>query len=258
MFARRADLADFKRRSIVNLGEAPVLERVLEGGEFKTGKMDEAAESIGLQTYGKVVTLTRQAILNDDTRAFDMIAQRFGRQAIELENNIVWALLTTNPLLSDGIALFNAAHNNVGAGAISVAGLGTAVQILRQQKGLDGITPLNLAAAYLIVPTGLEAVAKQFTTQITPNQGSQVNPWTSTFRGVIVEPRLDASSQVQWYVVADPALVDAIEYAYLRGQDGLYMESQWGFEVDGMRFKARHDFGAAVVDHRAFYRSSGV
>lgn len=169
----------------------------------------------------------------------------------------MWGLITGNVTLADGQQLFSAPHANTGGGAIDVAGIGTAIKTMRLQKGLDGVTPLNLMPAYLIVPAALEAVAKQYQTQLTPAQGSQVNPWVGTFRKVIVEPRLDASSVVQWYVVCDPSLCDAIEYAYLRGQDGLYMESEWGFEVDGMRFKARHDFGAAAIDHRAFYRSTG-
>ena len=80
----------------------------------------------------------------------------------------------------------------------------------------------------------------------------------STNLQVIAEPRLDAASAVSWYMAADPKQIDTIEYAYLEGQEGVYMESRVGFDVDGVELKARLDFAAKAIDWRGFWRKLNV
>ncbi|MEO5375977.1 MAG: hypothetical protein H7840_17265, partial [Alphaproteobacteria bacterium] len=46
---------------------------------------------------------------------------------------------------------------------------------------------------------------------------------------VIAEPRLDDTSTTAWYLAADPAQIDTIEYAYLEGQIGVHIETRMGF-----------------------------
>ncbi|MBF0437450.1 MAG: hypothetical protein HQL77_19095, partial [Magnetococcales bacterium] len=49
-----------------------------------------------------------------------------------------------------------------------------------------------------------------------------------------------------------------IEYAYLEGQTGVYIETRMGFEVDGVEIKARLDFGAKAIDWRGFFKNPGT
>ncbi|HKW84872.1 MAG TPA: peptidase, partial [Burkholderiaceae bacterium] len=73
-WARRApDAPDFKSMSIVNLAGAPDLLQVNEHGEFKYGAMTDGKETYSLLTYGRIVSLTRQALINDDLRGFDRL-----------------------------------------------------------------------------------------------------------------------------------------------------------------------------------------
>ena len=72
---------------------------------------------------------------------------------------------------------------------------------------------------------------------------------------LIVEPRL--ASAYAWYVVANPASADGLEYAYLAGATGPQVESQAGFKIDGVEIKVRLDFGAGFVDWRSWYRNAG-
>ena len=53
-------------------------------------------------------------------------------------------------------------------------------------------------------------------------------------------------------------LVPALEYAYLEGETGPYIETKNGFEVDGMQIKVRHDFGAGWVSHRGVVKNPGA
>lgn len=75
---------------------------------------------------------------------------------------------------------------------------------------------------------------------------------------MIAEPRLDAASLTSWYMAADPAQIDTIEYCFLEGQEGVYLESRLGFDVDGVELKARLDFAAKAIDWRGFWKNTGV
>ncbi len=83
--ARQTTARDFRAKTRVQLGEAPTLEKVNEGGVFKYGAMAEAAESYSLASYGKIIPLSRQAIVNDDLGAFADIATKLGRASAEFE-----------------------------------------------------------------------------------------------------------------------------------------------------------------------------
>lgn len=70
LWARRAPNApDFKNMSVVQLAGAPDLLQTNEAGEFKYGAMTDGGETYAMLTYGRIVSLTRQAIVNDDLRA---------------------------------------------------------------------------------------------------------------------------------------------------------------------------------------------
>ena len=74
----------------------------------------------------------------------------------------------------------------------------------------------------------------------------------------ISEPRLDAASETAWYLAASPNQIDTIEYAYLEGQQGAYIETRNGFDVDGVEIKCRLDFGAKAIDWRGLYKNPGA
>ena len=253
---RVVNVPDFKQVSRTQLGEAPQLEKVSEHGEYRRGKMGDGAEKYAIATYGKIVAITRQVIINDDLDAFTRIPRQFGVAAANLESDLVWGIITSNPLMSDGVALFHANHKNLGgAAAIDVAGVGAGRKLMRNQVGLDGKTLLNIQPAYIIGPTALQTVIEQFLTQITPAKTSDAVPDTMKKLVPITEPRLDAVSASNWYLAADYNQVDTIELAYLEGQQGLYTETRVGFDVDGVEIKVREDVGAKAIDWRGLYKN---
>jgi hypothetical protein len=257
---RKSTAPDFRAKYKVQLGEAPGFLKILPGAEYKSGKMLDARESYSIATYGVIFGITRQALINDDLGAFMDLAARYGQAAAELEAQTLADLLTSNPTMNvDSTTLFHANHKNLSASsdAISVASLGAALEAMRLQKGLDGKTAINVTPRYLIVPAKKETIALQFLSTLYPSQSSNVNPFAGRL-DLIVEPRLDANSTTAWYVAADPGQIDTIEYAYLEGQEGVYLEARQGFEKDGMEFKARDDFGAGVLDFRGLYKNPGA
>lgn len=265
MWARRAPNApDFKSINVSQLSGAPSLLQTNEAGEFKYGKMVDGAETYSVVTYGRIVSLTRQAIVNDDLRAFDRLTTAFGFAARRLENATVYAELTNNAALADGTALFHADHANLGTGAgsaLSATSLATARTAMRKQTGLNS-EPLNIAPAYLIVPAALEQTAYQLTSaNYVPATKAEINEFRAGGRSAlepIVEPLLDGTSAAYWYLASNSMQVDTVEYCYLDGAEGPVIESEVGFEVDGVSYKCRLDFAAKAVDHRGLYRANGA
>lgn len=263
-WARRAPNApNFKSVDVVQLSAMPDLLQVNEGGEIKYGSVSDGIISYRVLTYGRIIGITRQVIVNDDLRALDRATAGFAGSSARLENRTVYAQITGNPVMPDGNALFSAPHGNVaGAGAApSQTTLGQGRARMRKQKGLQG-EELNIAPAFLIVPTDLEQVAYQFTSnQFVPETAGNVNEFRQGGRTAlepIVEPVLDANSLTRWYLAANNSQVDTVEYAYLEGAEGPQLSSRLGFTVDGVEIKATLDFAAAAIDWRGLDRNDGA
>lgn len=258
--ARQTTKSDFKLNTVNQLSESPTPREVLPNGEYNYVSLTEKGESYRLKTYGNIIALNRQAIVNDDMSAFNRIPSMQGRACAQMESDIVWSLITSNPTMgADNVALFASGHGNLaGTGAvINQTTLGAGRAAMRLQKNVGGIEFINVEPRYLAVPAEIETVALQQTSmQFVPQQGSTIN----TFRNLqpIIEPRLSAASATAWYLFADPGQIDIIEVAYLAGQEGIYTETRVGFDVDGMEMKVREDFGAQILDWRGCYRNPGA
>jgi phage major head subunit gpT-like protein len=254
-FITTSTIADFKPVSIVGLGDAPALLLVQENGEFKYGSLADIGDTYRLATYGRIIAITRQVIVNDDMRVLNRIPAAFGAQASQLESDMVYAQLTSNPTMYDSVALFHSSHGNLaGSGtAIDEAGLKAAKAAMRKQTSAEG-TVLNLMPRFLIVGPDKEVEAQKMLTAVTPNATSGVNVFSNSLE-LIVEARLTGN---QWYLAADPALIDTIDLASLEGQEGVYTETRVGFEVDGVETKARVDRVAKALDWRGLYKNPGA
>jgi hypothetical protein len=119
--------------------------------------------------------------------------------------------------MSDGVTLFHASHDNVisSSSTLGVPSLGEARRVLRSQKLMDGVTPLNAKMRYLVVPAALESDA--LSTINSELLASNVANPVQNVAEIVVEARLDALSTVGWYAFGDPALYPVLELAYLDG-----------------------------------------
>ena len=264
LWAKRAPNApDFKSITVAQLSGAPDLIKVNEHGEIKYGKLSDGKETYSVLTYARKVGITRQTIINDDLRAIDRLASGFGGSANRLENRTVYGILTTNGAMADNENLFSAAHANyTGTGtAISATSLGVGRTMMRKQKGLQS-EELNIAPSFLLVPPSLEQLAYQYTSaQYVPAKSSDVNEFRAGGRTAlepIVEAVLEGNSATAWYLAADGGSVDTVEYCYLDGSEGAYLETGMDFDIDGMVMKARLDFAAKDIDHRGLYKNVGA
>jgi hypothetical protein len=258
--ARQTTAKDFRNKTSVQIGEAPTLEKVTESGEFKHGTIAEAKESYAIDSFGKIFGISRKALINDDLSAFFDMAGKWGQASVEFEGQFLVNLIEMNtglgPNMDDGNTLFHALHGNLAGSNATITedSLSAARLAMRIQKGLSG-KPINVAPKFLIVPPHLETQAEKLLAAIQATNTGDVNPFGGKME-LLVEARLTSSTR--WYIAADPASVDGLEYAYLQGEEGPQIETKAGFEVDGMQFKVRLDFGAAFLDHRGWYTNAGA
>jgi len=261
MWTRPVQVRDFKPVSRVAMSEAPNLEEIPEAAEYKYGSLSERAESYALATYGKMLKISRQAIVNDDLTALTRGPQAFGGSAARLEADKVYNLLTSNPAMSDSTTLFHADHGNLVTGAaLSVASLGAAKASMRLQKGIGGKAFLNVVPRFLIIPAALEVTAEQLiATLVDPSKSNNTaNPeWIRSLE-LVVEPRLDADSTTAWYLAASVNQVDTVEIAHLDGQRGVFVEDEQEFHTDAYRIKARLDFATQVIDWVGLLKNPGA
>jgi hypothetical protein len=260
--ARQRNLPDFKDANDLIVAGALTPEPLLEGGEYKAGTLQEAQHTWKLATYARKVTVTRQAIINDDLSALERVPEMLGRGFRRLESNIIWELITGDAITSvDGLALFKTAHANSSAQTITTSGFNAARKAMRKQTDIAGNT-INLTPSYMMVPTDLEATALQFLfpTGFAPAERTGGDgPVTAQTAGVqlIVEPRLDGSATT-WYLAASPGAVEGIVYGYLAGEEGPTVTTTEKRDPDGVELLARFDFGAAVKDYRGFFRAAAA
>ncbi|MGD9835730.1 MAG: ClpP-like prohead protease/major capsid protein fusion protein [Piscinibacter sp.] len=250
-------VADFKQQSLVSLSEAPSLDKVNEGAEYKYGNLSESNSTFKADTYGKLVRITRQALINDDLSAFSNMPQAMGQAARRLEMKMVYDLLTSNPTLGDGFALFHANHGNLStAGSPDLAKLGAARAAMRKQKGIAGADYLDPTPRYLIVPVALETACEQLLASLVDPSKNNATPNVEWVRGLelVADPRLDEVSASVWYLAASPQQTEGIVRAYVEGQDRPHLDQQEHFSRDLVEFKVRMDIGVGVVDYRALHR----
>jgi hypothetical protein len=264
-FCKRATVRDFKNVNRTQLSGAPALLQVNENGEIEQGSLTDAKETYSIASYARILNITRKTIINDDLSALTRVPEMMGRKAAVLEGDIVWGKVTANANMADGQAIFSAAHGNIdtSGGAPTAATVGVGAKKMTLQTGLEGdvlnlnpryiATPINLRLTVesLLIPHMVLTVTNGTAPSVVPQPG-----WIGAL-SPIFEPRLDTADNTGWYLFADPGQVDTLEYAYLEGQEGMYFETRMGFEVDGIQMKARHDFGAGVLDYRGLYLNDG-
>ncbi len=255
-------LGDFKPGKRVDINTFPSLDNIPDGGEYRYADLGDRGETVVLGTYGKLFSLTRQAIINDDLDAFSKIPRSMGRAAIRTIGDLVYAILTGNPVMADGTALFHANHKNLSNGtAISTGSVDAMGVAMGTQTDATGST-LNINLAKIIVPRALRGTANvvresEYEVGAASKNNTVPNMVRDTFE-VIADARLDKASPISWYGCADPATNDTVEVSYLDGQQTPTLEQRNGWSVDGVEFKVRHDFGVKALDFRTMQKNPGA
>jgi len=259
--ARRAPLSSFREHGVARLAAESAFERVGPDGELKHGEITEESSAIKLDTYGKIFTLTRQSIINDDMGLFSDLPRQLGAAASRAIDDALIELLLTNPG-----GFFSAGNGNFITGAqtaLSIDALAQAVTTLRRQTDRFD-KPLNLQPRFLVVPPELEATGRAVLNSTEVGR-VDAGPSGNPMRGVaelIVEPRLSSaafagSSDAAWYLWSNPNEGAAL-VGLLNGRESPTVESRDpGVNVLGLSWRAFVDFGVSLHEHRSAVFATG-
>jgi hypothetical protein len=272
IWTRSVPANDFKTMSVTQLSEAPNLSVVNENGEVTEGTLSEKREQYSIATYAKILSITRQTLINDDMGAFTRIPMMFGAAARRVPNRLVYNILQNNAAMADSYNLFSTDHSNiVTAGAVpSVATINALRLLIRKQVGMQAADSgednkqnvLNLDARFIIAPPDQETTIDQILNATFYPATAAIVP-TSTMRSLIpvIDGELsegDNANTAGWYLACSIDQIDTIEVAFLDGVDAPMFVEQAGFDVMGMRFRAHLDCGAKAIDFRGMAYNDGV
>ncbi|PZU43688.1 MAG: hypothetical protein DI568_17015 [Sphingomonas sp.] len=258
--ANPRSVRDFNQINALGLATAKPIEEVAEGGEVHYGSAVERREAYVLRTFGQIIGITRQVLINDDLGAFSSPIGLFGRACAEVEARELAALLNANAgagvNLRDGNPLYHASRvNRAAAGtALDLPNLSLGRKAMRDMKDVDAATPVNAVPKILLVGSALETSAEQILTAIQANAIASVNPFGGKLE-LGVDPRLTGNG---WRLFADPRQFPVLEYAYLEGAQGPQLAVREGWNVLGMEFRVHLDFGAGVVGSLGTYWNPGT
>lgn len=261
------EVDDFKTITIANVGSFPeVVETGAEGGPITMGTIGEEAETFAVTERGRLLGLTRQAMINDDTRAFQRVVQGAAMAGYTALRRAVFKVLTDNANMADGTALFASGHSNLGtAGAMTATTYGELRSLLfkMSQPSRSGMSP---AAAPLPPPTSVALITgpdKERTAlellgnTIVPTALSTLLPESYKTSTSLVADAFLNTGNTPYYLARTEAGMRAIEIAYLRGARTPSVTSAERIDFTGMTFRCLFDFGVKAGTWRTIAANLG-
>lgn len=267
--------SDFKTVTRYRLDSTGAFKKVGPDGELKHASLSEASYTNRLDTYGVMLALNRQQMINDDLGAFLDLPKLMGRMGALRIEEAVFVLLLSNPA-----SFFSAGNRNLltGAGsALSLSALTTAEATFANQVDSNG-KPVLVDPAVLLVPTVLKVTAESIfkndkivSTTTADKPLTDDNPHVGKFRPV-ASPYLNntnlkdqdglaisGQSATAWYLLAEPAVRAAVAVAFLNGQQTPTIESsETDFNTLGIQWRAYQDFGVGMEDPNAAQKNAGA
>jgi len=292
------DIPDFRtvKRLAVD-GAQGVLGSVPELTEYPESHLTDAAYTYAVQKFGRRLSFSLEAIINDDLGGLGNIGERFARAARRSEEKFATQLFVdaNGPHAS----FYTSGNKNIvntanGASsnnpALSIQALQDAFIVLSKMVDADG-EPIFVDVVDLVVPPALETVAQNIlhATELLVGgfgqtggggvaaQQLQVANWMKNRTRLNVNyyvPNVASSTNgnSSWFLFASSdSGRPAIEVGFLRG----YGEPQMfrriadqvpiaggaagleSFDTDTIDYKIRHIFGGVRLDPRASVASNG-
>ena len=261
-FCARGSVSDFKSHKRLRMGSFGKLDAINENGEFKYKKLDDAErETIAAGSKGNLVNLTRVMVINDDLDAFTRIPRMLGRAAKRSVEIDAYAVLASNPLMSDGKALFHADHGNlVAAGTpITTVNVDATRVLMSKQQDPGNNDYLDLKPAIFLTPIELGGTARVVMSSEFEvggnNKNNTVPNMVRNIAEVVDTARLSGSA---WYLFANPDDEAVIEVVFLDGNEEPFLDLEEGFTVDGATYKVRLDYGVGAVGTRGAVKNPGA
>ena len=263
-WTREVDVADFKTITSAFAGQFPEVAAIAEGAPYTYGSIAEEGQTYAVQERGRLVALTRQALVNDDTRAFQDVLSGAALAGYTALRRVVFGILTANANWPAGgaTALFAAGRNNLGtAGNLAVGTFAELRALLTKQtspaRAGESAAPLPPPSSMVLLvgPDEEDTALELLGNRIVPTATGAVLP--DAYRSstsLVMEPFLDTGNDPYYLCRGD---IRGVEIAYLQGQRAPTITSAEDIRYSGMTFRVVFDFGAAAVQPRAMAANLG-
>lgn len=247
-------------------------EEVGSGGELKHGTLGEESYTTKAKTYGKMLGLTREQIINDDLGAFNDLRTRLGRGAAKKFNNVFWAAFINNSTFFTS-ALTNYIEGSTTNLGLDGVGLELGIKAARQMTSpsADGTKKVGVGfrPTKLLVPPELEFIAQRLYVSMNVNTGGaasatsvpDANIHVNKYRPIVQNRLSDSSytgySTTAWYLFGDDMKPMAV--SFLNGQQAPTVEStDADFSTLGILWRGYHDFGCDKSEYLSGVKSKGA
>ncbi len=279
---------DFKATRNISLFGDLVYDEVGSTGELKNATLGDQAFANQANQYGKIMTIDRKSIINDDLGALTTVPMLMGRGASLRLNKNFWSVFLNPGNADDGNAFWNnstnthgtppagqrAAYANLftgGATALSSTSLNTAVTAFSKQVDPAG-EPLGVEAETLLYPPELDTTARELmNSQFIVYGGASAakQPANNVFQGrfkpvmsrYLSNTAYTGNSATAWYLLSSPTLFPVIECAFLNGVDTPTVQQagiDYQFDRLGISIRGVFDFGVNIQNFRGGVKMAGA
>lgn len=194
-----------------------------------------------LTTFGKLITVTREAVYNNQIADIGRLFSASGLSVARLESRLVATAMEGNPVMKDQQPVFGAEFLNELPGEVfSGTAVGKAMSMLRKQLTASG-HEADLRARHLVVAPDLEFHARS----VVKDLGIEIT--------VSVLASLPA---VRWFLLADPAVCPAVGVLRLFGAKTpvRLMKPTGRIHKDGVHTQVVADVGACLLRRNGIVR----
>jgi hypothetical protein len=273
-FCKVTSLTDFKAHSRYRLDSTGAYRKIGKAGELKHAGLSDAKTTVQADTYGTIIALTRQMMIDDDLNAFLILPQLIGRMASTAIEEAAWVLLLSNPS-----SFFSSGNANLITGASSALDIGaltTGVQSFRDQVDGNG-KPALVTPNTLLTGSALEITARELHSELRVQSDT-----TATKRNFAANPHvglynpvsspyanntaitdedgkaISGQSSTKWWLFAAVDDRSAMVIGFLNGQQLPTIEqAALSPELLGTSFRSFHDWGISMDDPLAALQSNG-
>ncbi len=234
---------DFKTYYVGGLGTGN-LQQTAEGIAFPELTKTEGSYSDTAKMWGGTLSLSLQALISDDTAAFDRSLRQIGPIAQKtIDQRLVakflcgTAAIGTSTWTSNTTSGCTPVFTTADTVAAARADVGKGPAALMNKTGLDGNPLANMTRFLLAGPTAglyLAGILGQAPGQIAQNAGQYelvVSPWLES-------SGITGNSTTSYYAVCDPALVTGLILSLISGYESPQLQEYDAGAVGARKWKA--------------------
>jgi len=263
---KMSDLANFDPRSVFETGIFGQLDALKDSESYPQRTMfSQLSAYIQAAEYGNKVGLTTHMIRANDLGGIAKQIATFPQAAQRTLHKLCVRLLSSNPTLLDGSAMFQSTgeviNKSASSGAPTAGRMALVRTALRKQPNLGDSVPIGLPINLVLLPVKWEEAAMQvFGYNDKDQKVAQTDTTINTVRGTqyVIDSYLDEYDEFAYYSFIDMMIHACIGYAHLEGVGEEGRRESWFDPDNRTRWTSYYaSFGACLKSRRGVYKEDG-